>query len=80
MTKIKQWLKYRRVFNLVSRAARNAFHMQQWGRAHNLYDRLDRVLGNPPQFRLRHYLSFKQSLVNALGWDGKWPFNPYTLS
>ena len=80
MKKLKHWLKYRRIIKLVERAARNAFYMQYWGRAHNLYDRLDRVMGNAPQGRLRHYQKFKRMLVADAGWPVEWQFDPYTLS
>lgn len=79
--KIKQWLKYRRVHNMVERAARNAVGMNYWGRAHNLYDRLDRVMGSPPQFRLVNYQFSKRNFVDYCGGNGNdWAFHPYTLS
>ena len=80
MKKIKHWLKYRRIHALVERAARNAFYMQHWGRAHNLYDRLDRMRGIPPQHRLLNYRIFKLNLLKSIGHTAKWQFDPYTLS
>ncbi len=78
---LKNYLRKRRLVRLLKREACTAFHMQYWGRAHNLADRLNRVLGKPKEHRLAAYQRFKQSFANdACKWPGKWEFGRYSLT